>query len=174
MGVRVRVRIFKNRTGSHEMERNRKLPSTSNIFGNRSIQNHLESEEKGQSRRKSGKEIEKNGERAEEGMAICWRGWSMRKSPNKFKGIELDWQINHQDSYLSLMSISTHHFHFKEFPLQRWKMSVNLPISQVCFSVILWVCYHILMIKSCKMFLHLRRNYSEKEEGKMVSYWHLK
>ena len=53
------------------MERNRKLPSTSNIFGNRSIQNHLESEEKGQNRRKGGKEIEKNGERAEEGMAVC-------------------------------------------------------------------------------------------------------
>ena len=71
MGFRVRVCIFKNRTGSHEMERNRKLPSTSNIFGNRSIQNHLESEEKGQNRRKSGREIEKNGERAEQGMAIC-------------------------------------------------------------------------------------------------------
>lgn len=41
------------------MERNRKLPSTSNIFGNRSIQNHLESEEKEQNRRKSRKEIEK-------------------------------------------------------------------------------------------------------------------
>ena len=59
MGVRVRVCIFKNRTGSHEMERNRKLPSTSNIFGNRSIQNNLESEEKEQNRRKSRREIEK-------------------------------------------------------------------------------------------------------------------
>lgn len=59
MGVRVRVCVFKNRTRSHEMERNRKLPSTSNIFGNRSIQNHLESEKKEQTRRKSRKEIEK-------------------------------------------------------------------------------------------------------------------
>ena len=83
----------------------------------------------------------------------------MRKSPNKFEGIELDWQINQQGSHLSLMSTSTHHFPFKKFP-----------ISQVCFSVILWVYYYILMIKSCKMFLHLRHNYSEKEEGKMVSY----
>lgn len=113
MGVRVRVCILKTGQGHMRWKEtgNYLLLLTSLEIDQFKITWNLR---KGQNRRKSGNREKWRESRARNGYLL--KRVKYEKISNKFQGIKLDSQINHQDSYLPLMSISTHPLPFKEFP----------------------------------------------------------